>query len=290
MEPPEVRRRLTPAPWWAAAVLVVAVLMLLTLAALGAQGLPGSETRPPPFVLNIDLLVVGRVVLGIFAGLIILFLVLALLPGGPPIRLPRRRRWSPLRLLAALVLLFAMLMILQPLADLTGPESQPAGTADAASEGEGVRPQPSGSRWGLIILGGAVLLVIWGVAVATRQSTELEEPAAEAPAPVVVTGVLDEVLAELEGTKDPREVVIGAYVRMERAFAAAGLPRRSSDAPLEYLTRSLRRLQVGRPAVTRLTSLFEVARFSDHEIYPEMGREAEAAFNEIRDELSGAWR
>jgi len=49
-----MRRRLTATPRWAAALLAVAVLVLVTLAAMGAQDLPGSETRPPPFAIDID--------------------------------------------------------------------------------------------------------------------------------------------------------------------------------------------------------------------------------------------
>jgi hypothetical protein len=103
----------------------------------------------------------------------------------------------------------------------------------------------------------------------------------------LVSDVIDSVLADLEESSDAREVVIGAYVRMENVLTLAGLPRHASEAPLEYLARSLLRLRVGRPAITRLTSLFEVARFSHHEIHPQMGREAIAALRDIRNDLSG---
>ena len=102
-----------------------------------------------------------------------------------------------------------------------------------------------------------------------------------------MTDVIEAVLADLEGSDDPREVVIGAYARMERALRTAGLPRHASEAPLEYLARSLRRLEVSRPAVTRLTRLFEIARFSDHDIPSEMAVEARESLRAIRDELTG---
>jgi len=76
MEGREVRRRLTPAPKWAAAVLAIAVMVLVALAALGARGLPGSETRPPPFPVDVDLLVVFRIMMGIVAGLMALLMIL----------------------------------------------------------------------------------------------------------------------------------------------------------------------------------------------------------------------
>ena len=281
-----MRRRLTATPRWAAALLAVAVLVLVTLAAMGAQDLPGSETRPSPFAIDIDLLTVARIMMGILAGIVALLLVLILLPGGPPIKLPERKKSSPLKLLAGIVLLFAILLILQPFLGRPRQEPEPFESGDAAAQIETPANQQSGSHWGLIILGGAVLLVVWGVAAATRPAVELEV-ITELPAPALVTGVIDSVLVELERSTDPREVVIGAYARMERALTVAGLPRHASEAPLEYLARSLHRLRVSRPAVSRLTRLFEVARFSHHEVDPDMGREAVVALNDIRNELSG---
>jgi hypothetical protein len=269
-----------------AAILAVAVLVLVTLAALGARGLPGSETRPPPFLLDIDVLTVARIMLGILAGLAALLLILLLLPGGPPIKLPERKKSSPMKLLAGIVMLFAVLLVLQPFVSQIEQEPESTRIGDATTRTETSRRQPSGSRWGLIILGGAVLLVVWGVAAATRPAAEQGETA-ELPAPAMVAGVIDSVLAELEESSDPRKVVIGAYARMERVLTVAGLPRRVSEAPHEYLARSLRRLQVSRPAISRLTRLFEVARFSHHEILPDMGRQASAALSDIRNELSG---
>ena len=281
-----MRRRLTAAPRWAAAVLGVAVLVLVTLTAFGARGLPGFETRPPPFVIDIDLTLILRVVLGTLAGLGFLLFVLLLLPGGPPVELPERQKVSPLKLLAGIVLLVAIVMLLQPSVSPIGQDPEPAETGDIAAELEPSRSRQAGSRWGLIILGGAVLLLVLGVGAVTRPASEEPETAPPEP-PELVTGIIDAVLAELENSTDPRLVVIGAYARMERTLTAAGLPRRYSEAPLEYLARSLHRLHVSRPAVSRLTHLFEIARFSRHEILADMGREAVAALTDIRNELSG---
>lgn len=280
-----MKRRLKPAPWWAAAVLAVAVVALVGLVALGTQGLPGSETRPPPFLINVDLRLVFRIIMGLVAVLVVLIVVVLLLPGGPPVKLPERKKSSPLALLAAVALVFAIMLLLENSAVQNEQEAGQAGAGETASTGDPAQPQESGSHWGLIILGGAVLLVVWGVSVASRSPAERHETS-DSSGPMLVTEAIDEVLIELEESDDPRHVVIKAYARMEGALTNAGLPRRASEAPLEYLTRSLRRLLVSRQAVARLTRLFEVARFSDHEVPPEMGREAIAAFNEIRDELN----
>jgi len=72
---------------------------------------------------------------------------------------------------------------------------------------------------------------------------------------------------------------------MERALAAAGLPRLPSEAPLEYLERALLELHASGPAVRQLTDLFEWARFSDHEPDRTMRDDAVDALEAIRDEL-----
>ena len=80
---------------------------------------------------------------------------------------------------------------------------------------------------------------------------------------------------------DPRRAVLKAYAGMERALGEDGLPRRPTEAPLEYLGR----VRAGRRAAGRLTALFERARFSRHEIDEPMRRDALDALDEVRSEL-----
>jgi hypothetical protein len=82
--------------------------------------------------------------------------------------------------------------------------------------------------------------------------------------------------------------VIGAYARMERALAAAGLPRDPAEAPEEYLQRILSDVAVTGRAATRLTSLVAWARFSGHDGRPEMKDEAIDTLEQVRDELAAA--
>ena len=96
---------------------------------------------------------------------------------------------------------------------------------------------------------------------------------------------VEEGLEELETDTDPRRAVIAAYARMERALARVGLPRAPHEAALEYLDRLLGLLDVRGPAVSRLTELFQLAKFSDHVIDAGMQREAIRALVEVRDDL-----
>jgi len=82
--------------------------------------------------------------------------------------------------------------------------------------------------------------------------------------------------------------VIKAYARVEAILAAYGLPRDPAETPYEFLARSLTRLDASRSAVSRLTDLFERAKFSLHEIDPAMREDAIDALTAVRDELRGA--
>ncbi|HST26440.1 MAG TPA: DUF4129 domain-containing protein [Gaiellaceae bacterium] len=101
-----------------------------------------------------------------------------------------------------------------------------------------------------------------------------------------LTAVLDESLDDLRAERDPRKAVIAAYARMERSLAGAGFPRSLAEAPLEYLGRVLRELlETSADAVSRLTALFERAKFSPHEIDRGMKDDAIEALVAVRDEL-----
>jgi Domain of unknown function (DUF4129) len=99
---------------------------------------------------------------------------------------------------------------------------------------------------------------------------------------------MTDAIEDLEAEPDARRAVIAAYARMEAVLARHGLRRRPSETPLEYLRRILLGLTAWADAVTRLTNLFEQAKFSLHEIDATMKRDAIGALKEIRDDLQGA--
>jgi hypothetical protein len=113
--------------------------------------------------------------------------------------------------------------------------------------------------------------------------------------PLIAPSVAEDLAAEmsdaiedLEAEPDARRAVIAAYARMEAVLARHGLRRRPSETPLEYLRRILLGLTARTEAVTRLTGLFEQAKFSRHEIDSTMKHDAIGALREIRDDLRGA--
>ena len=82
--------------------------------------------------------------------------------------------------------------------------------------------------------------------------------------------------------------MIAAYARMERALAAAGLPRTPAEAPEEYLGRVLDWVEVSPRAAGRLTALSAWARFSVHDVRPEMKDEAIETLEQVQRELAAA--
>ena len=115
------------------------------------------------------------------------------------------------------------------------------------------------------------------------------------PAPLELPTVTEDLAAsmsdsidDLEAETDARAAVIAAYARMEGVLARHGLRRQPSEAPLEYLRRILLGITARADAVTRLTGLFEQAKFSLHDIDASMKDDAIGALREIRDDLRGA--
>jgi uncharacterized protein DUF4129 len=132
------------------------------------------------------------------------------------------------------------------------------------------------------VVGAAVVAYIMFRRPPRRQPTQAELAAQ-------LSAVLDDSLDDLRAELDPRKAVIATYARMERTLAGAGLPRSPAETPLEYLGRVLRELlHTSAEAVSRLTALFERAKFSPHEINPGMKNDAIDALVTVRDELRAA--
>ncbi len=136
---------------------------------------------------------------------------------------------------------------------------------------------------GAIALLAAAAGAVWFAGRTTAQPDKKRLERAEA-----VSAALDESLADLRAEPDPRRAIIAAYAHMERALAAAGLPRHPAEAPLEYLERALVDLDATSGSARRLTDLFRVAKFSEHPLDAQAKEDAIAALKAVRDELRSA--
>jgi Domain of unknown function (DUF4129) len=159
-----------------------------------------------------------------------------------------------------------------------------AGKKKAAAKQDEYEPQ---FRWLPMIVVGSLVVGIGG-AMALMAARRQRELLASTPIRETLDEVLAETLDDLRREDDPRKAVIGAYAKMERTLAARGVPRRQSEAPVEYLTRILEVVSASGHSVRRLTGLFARARFSPHEIDAQMKEEAIDALTGLRAELQAA--
>lgn len=268
--------------------LCVAVTGLLLLVAVASHGRPLSGSgHTGPTASFFDYVYTTIVIAALFAALITLYSFTGL-------RLRRwqdpGRRWHLLStaIMLALTLLAVYLLqrghFLQKLHNLEAQVPKNRGSqAGKTPVGKNVRG--AHLRWDEIVL---IALLIGGMLVVAlmHRSRRLLRPL-----PVLrskrdaLARALDESLDDLRSDPDLRRAIIAAYARMERAFEAAALPRRPAEAPFEYVERVLESLDVTASSVERLTSLFEWAKFSQHEPEPAMRDEAIDALIAVRDEL-----
>ena len=136
---------------------------------------------------------------------------------------------------------------------------------------------------GLLAGGGALALALW-ITSSDRlaQWWETEDDEAAVPPPLV--DAVDESLDDLRAEPDARRAIIRSYARFERAAAAVGLRRQPAQTPMEFMRDALLRLPAPRSAVTALTALFELARFSDRALD---GQERARALDALDDIKAG---
>lgn len=97
--------------------------------------------------------------------------------------------------------------------------------------------------------------------------------------------LLDDSTDDLRAQPDPRRAILAAYARMERAMRPSGAGRQRHETAMEYLDRLLARLDLEPGPLRRLTGLFELARFSDHQVTEAMRDRAVAALEAISASL-----
>jgi hypothetical protein len=196
--------------------------------------------------------------------------------------------------IALLILLLAAWALLPPvqqavretLEAIQGNPFSRQSQADGATPGDRLRQEASeGLGYALTALL-TVALAGLGAAVVWVLRSEAEVDAEEPQASPELTAGVELSITELQDIAEPRAAILACYRRLQTAADEAGVTRRPSDAPFELLERLLFFLGASGPAGTRLTELFERARFSDHEIDEVMRAEALAALEEVRDVLA----
>jgi hypothetical protein len=283
-----IRRPLLP--------LALLVAALLGVAAVAARGRPlGGGTSGGGVSLGYLNYVFTAGVLVVVASLLVgLWLIYVNRSALQPFERARRNRWAAAVFLALLTALFWGLTTKHFLKrfrqwekrlHLTQRQSQGQNPSNLPSSRGHKGGRAVELRWDEvgIVLALLAALGVAGYAVRRRRPGAL--PSWQLASQAAVSEALDESLDDLRSEPDLRKAIIAAYARMERALAIAGLPRRPSEAPLEYLGRALGELETSADAIRRLTDLFEWAKFSQHEPDPSMRDDAIDALVAVRDEL-----
>jgi hypothetical protein len=286
---PGQRRRLGPA---LAALAVVLALLALVAVASGGEIEPGAAGTRRPSDLLIDTLV--SLYLVVMAAGAVLFVYLLLLRKDSAYERARLRREGRFRGVVVFVLFLGALALFLRIAEdrrgeatLRAPAPQePVDSTIDPDRGRGYEPEFAAIPVAIVLgLAGAAGVAVFFAARARKKALPpLRDPALlEA-----LDDVLGESLDDLRAERDPRRAVVAAYARLERTLAAYGLPRGPAEAPAEYLARILGELEVSHRSIGRLTSLFERAKFSQHEVDTGMKDEAIDALETARRELAEA--
>jgi hypothetical protein len=269
----------------------VVALVAVVAAASGGSAPRGSvgAHRPSEGLLDavLSLFVVAMAVCAVLVAVMLSFF------GRHSADGPARKRRSPARSVVSFVVAVALLaVIVRALAGSEGARLRslaPARDGSGAGSGDGstARYEPEFAVWPVVGVGLLALLAALAWWLSARGRRASREPARTTPEEALAD-VLAVTLDDLRAERDPRRAVIGAYARMERALAASGLPRGAAEAPEEYLSRVLDEIAVSRRSAGRLTALFAWARFSGHDVRPEMKDEAIDTLEQVQRELAAA--
>lgn len=265
---------------------LVAVGGLVAISALAI----GSASRPHSVDVSLStpelggLTVLLLLVVAAMVGLLIGRNFTAAWAGQPEVEDPDRKNTRVpriVRILAPIFVLGVAAMIRIWANGQDGAASQPnlPNTGPIAPE----TTPTTGGDLGLLIacVGVAVVAALVAAVLFRRRTTPYVPPAR----PEGVAAILDEGLGALLGESDPRRAVIAAYVAMERAMARQGWARRPAEAPSEYLARVLGVAPARARDLDQLVALYQVARFSEHPVSPDMREIAVESVRRLRADL-----
>jgi hypothetical protein len=271
-----------------AVALVVVLVGIVAVASSGSTPSGGVDQRRPSDGLLDTFISLFLVVLVLSAVLAVVLLSFfgRYAPDGTA---PRRRSWIQ-NLIGLLIAVVLIAVLVRSSAGRFG-QTPTGGVPEVGSPGDptavpqdGYDPQFAVRPVVGVTVLAAIALTAWWLSARGRRSQREPDATPEEALWDVLATTLDDLRAE----SDPRRAVIRAYARMERSLAAVGLPRAPAEAPQEYLARILEGLPVSSRAAARLTALFSWARFSAHDVRPEMKDEAIETLEQVQRELAAA--
>ena len=263
--------------WWLAGT---AIVLVVIAAGATPEGFGGFfRTEGPDRVVLPQALPLHQYLFIALAVLVLTIYVSAqIVARREGIALPRRR--SPWRFVAGFVLIVMIINLDSWFAEGDRAEQQ----LDPAPPDDGIEPEPSRVLGyvvaGFMALAGLALVGLLWILLG-REPTRRRSQTSERE----IRAAIEEGLVDLGTITDPRAAVLACYARLQAAVDTAGIDRRPSDAPLELLHRLLEDGRADPDAARRLTDLFEVARFSPHDVDEDMRRAAISSLQALRQEL-----
>ncbi|WP_347351270.1 DUF4129 domain-containing protein [Intrasporangium sp.] len=222
------------------------------------------------------------------------------------------RRWVVAWVAAGSFVVLALLLtsvgdpvsLLTPRRDTSVPRTPPVPTLPTTSARPS-RPVPTGTGEafgpmaafiGLLVQVVAVLviLLVLGVVVALVRSAWLRRPrlVSRPAADLAMPGVPEELLSSaaerlrLLTEGEPRNAIVAAWLSLETAVAAVGLPREPAETSTEYTTRVLRTWDIDPRSLADLAALYREARFSRHALGESQRRRAMRDLTTLHDDLA----
>ena len=247
----------------------------------------------------------GRLVLELPAWLGIPFIVLMCLATlfialllGPAVRPRRELQEARKRAAMAQVLLLAVILLMVGLREhlginiddvarrLAGLAGQPAAvTVPDAEQPPAVASELVGGLMQGLLL--ALALIAFGV-MAWLYLALLPERGRGMPPPLDAPALqlaVEESLDDLRHLPDARLAIVRCYGRFERVLATADVRRPPWQTVLEFMRTALKVPRLPDADVRTLTGLFEIARFSRHELGPEHRERAWQALMAVKAAL-----
>jgi hypothetical protein len=267
-----------------ARAIIVALLIVLTVAAIGSLGPRGDALKDASAVTAVS----------VALELTMAVLLIALRWRHTPATPVAARLNQVLRavLITGLVVLPIVYVIYHTDTNVAGNGQQPRRNSPlpirATQRPPNPHPHSHSVPWRellivlLLIAVATVVIIVWR----NRTKLSLANPQDLAPAEeselakAVQSGRV--ALSEID---DARAAIIACYVAMETSLAEAGTQRGLAETPDELLDRAMTAGQVPAAPARALTGLFYEARFSTHHMPPAMRAQAERALADIAERL-----
>jgi hypothetical protein len=271
------------------------VLRLVSVAALVAAAAVAIGAASRPHVVDVSLSTpelggLTALMLLVVAGIVGLLIgrnFIAVWVRGPDLEDPNHKKSRIPRVVKILMPLFLLMVVAfirlwATRVNEQAAKPKPPGTVH-------IDPLPTATSGGDIgLLAACVGIAVVAAVVAAVLFRRRTSPGLP-PAPTEgVVAILDEGLGALLAESDPRRAVIAAYVAMERAMARQGWARRPAEAPTEYLGRVLGVAPGRARDLDQLVGLYQVARFSEHPVTPDMREVAVESVRRLRADLQGS--